>query len=308
MQKARQAAFGRLLFVLVIVLDVLIVFLIEHIAFLIRFVGGRHGDSGGFVIRRNVEDVVHIRSGRLCRRVGDGLCRGLDSLCILDHRLALVVFLVLGVVVLVLLVLAGVLAAQTVADGVAGTGEEGEDGAEGIGIDRFIRAVALGVVLGVILGVVVFVVVFVVLVRRVHRRLVGRDVRRGFGHVLRGNVHRRFGHILRGHGLGCLLRGRDRLRRLLHGGDGLRRFLRGRDGFRRFLRGGVHAPGALLRHAGAVCGLLRLFLRMPAAKPLVPFNEQIIIQIGAIFPVSCHRNDRLSFRLAARGCLPHVFR
>ena len=298
MQKARQAAFGRLLFVLVIVLDVLIVFLIEHIAFLIRFVGGRHGDSGGFVIRRNVEDVVHIRGGRLCRRVGDGLCRGLDSLCILDHRLALVVFLVLGVVVLVLLVLAGVLAAQTVADGVAGTGEEGEDGAEGIGIDRFIRAVVLGVVLGVILGVVVFVVVFVVLVRRVHRRLVGRDVHRGFGHVLRGNVHRRFGHILRRHGF----------RRLLHGRDRPRCLLRGHDGFRRFLRGGVHAPCVFLCCVGAVCGLLRLFLRMPAAKPLVPFNEQIIIQIGAIFPVSCHRNDRLSFRLAARGCLPHVFR
>src|SRR5699024_12120983 len=43
---------------------------------------------------------------------------------------------------------------------------------------------------------------------------------------------------------------------------------------------------------------------MPAAKPLVSFDEQIIIQTGAIFPVSCHRNDRLSFRLAARGSLP----
>ena len=293
MQKARQAAFGGV-FLLIVLFGIFIVFFVEHVAFFRVFVAEvrfRRGCLG------NVEHFVHIggrvlRCGSACvfRSIRRGLRRG---------RIAflvgwLEVFFVLVVVVLIVLVLVRALAMQAAADGVARAGEEGKDGTEGIGIDRFFFAVVLDVL-------IVFLVVIVIIGRGRVRGL-RRFFRRACGNILRDRVnHGREVHFLRG-----------RFRRggvyRLRGGRGLNfRFLRGSLDVRRF--------SCRLRLCGRGAGLggdairrpPRLFLRMPAAETLVPFNEQIVVQLGAIFPVSCHRNDRLSFRPAARGCCLHAF-
>ena len=290
-QKARQAAFGGV-FLLVILFGVFIVFFVEHVALFLVRIGCPKFRFGGF---GNIEHLVHI-SGRVLRRgstcafcrIRRDLRRGRVDFFI--GRLE--VFVVLVVVILIVLVLVRALAMQAAADGVARAGEEGKDGTEGIGIDSFFFAVVLDVL-------IVFLIVIVIIGRI---RGLRRFFRRACGNILRDRVnHGREVHVLRGRfrrGGVCRLRG----------GCGLNfRFLRGSLDVRRFsrrlrLRGrGAGLGGDAIRRPP------RLLLRMPAAETLVPFNEQIVVQFGAIFPVSCHRNDRLSFRPAARGCCLRAF-
>ena len=290
-QKARQAAFGGV-FLLIVLFGVFIVFFVEHVALFLVRIGCPKLRFGGF---GNIEHLVHI-SGRVLRRgsacVFCRIRRGLQRGRIAFLVGWLEVFFVLVVVVLIVLVLVRALATQAAADGVARAGEEGKDGTEGIGIDRFFFAVVLDVL-------IVFLVV-IVIIRRI--RGLRRFFRRACGNILRDRVnHGREVHFLRG-----------RFRR-----GGVYRLRGGRGLNFRFLRGSldVRCFSCRLRLCGRGAGLggdairrpPRLFLRMPAAETLVPFNEQIVVQLGAIFPVSCHRNDRLSFRPAARGCCLRAF-
>ena len=238
---------------------------------------------------------AHARPARRRRSAASG-----RSLLVGRLSSPLEVLVVLVVVVLIVLVLVRALAAQAVADGVAGTGEEGKDGAEGVGVDRLL------------------------LRRRPRRppRLPRRNRNRSRQARPRRSVLLRPPRFRE-----RPARPRPpRPRRPLpaRGASGRARLFiacaarRGRlplparrslDSLRASAAGCACAGCARAPALGAdaIGGPLRLFLRMPAAETLVPFDEQIVVQIGAIFPVSCHRNDRLSFRPAARGCCLRAF-
>ena len=190
--------------------------------------------------------------------------------------------------------------AQARANSFPGTGQEGKNRAEGIGIDFLLPAVVFIRFL-VVCGNVVVVIVLVVS----FRRLISGAGSLCKGRFLFGNIHRR--SRLRGRFL-CRLRNA-----LVAGLGGLNRFASGNGLARRAIGNGN--LGRILGLRGCRRGffLYRRFracffrswrdalLRVPAAKALMLFNEPLVIQIGAIVPAACHSKDRLSFRPATRG-------